>query len=212
LADQASGSPPLAADVEQARLGRALSEPRRAVRVAVVIIGWSLLIGVAFGPLWAAIAPGVEVTVREGGAFLNQEQGALLIGVDGWYTVLAIVAGIVSGALAWWRFRHEIVGMLAGAAIGGLLGSLLAWQAGRWFGPGPLRPRVEGATDGTVLAAPLDLAAKAALLVWPIAAVSVIFLLALIEPRHPPGGRHASGAQLDEHEVPAAADSDDPAR
>ncbi len=183
-------APSLAADAEEARLGSALSDPRRTARVVGIIIGGSLALGLLMGALWALIAPEVKVDVRDGGAFLSQEQGALLIGVDGWFTVLAIVAGITTGVLAWWRFRHDIVGMLGGAAVGGFLGSLVAWRVGVWLGPGPLAPRVAGAADGTVLAAPLDLAAKAALLVWPIAAVFIVFLLALIEPRRREAGKH----------------------
>ncbi len=181
----------LAADAEQARLGSVLSDPRRTARIVGVIVGGSLALGLLIGAVWALMAPEVKVVVQDGGAFLTQEQGALLIGVDGWFTVLAIVAGIATGVLAWWRFRHDIVGMLAGVALGGFLGSLVAWRLGGWLGPGPLAPRVAGAADGTELAAPLDLAAKAALLVWPIAAVFVVFLLALIEPRRQAAGKHA---------------------
>lgn len=184
-------APSLAADAEQARLGSALSDPSRTARVAGVIIGALLALGLLVGGVWALIAPEVKVDVRDGGAFLSQEQGALLIGVDGWFTVLGIVAGIATGVLAWWRFRHDIVGMLGGAALGGILGSLVAWRVGVWLGPGPLAPRVAGAADGTELTAPLELAAKAALLAWPIAAVFVVFLLALIEPRRKGAGRHA---------------------
>ena len=166
--------------------------PRRTARVVGVIVGGSLALGLLIGAVWALMAPEVKVVVQDGGAFLTQEQGALLIGVDGWFTVLAIVAGIATGVLAWWRFRHDIVGMVGGVALGGFLGSLVAWRLGVWLGPGATGSARElERRTAQSWRLRLDLAAKAALLVWPIAAVFVVFLLALIEPRRQAAGKHA---------------------
>ncbi len=196
MAEQASEAAPLAADAERAWPGNIRSQLQPAARTAAVLVGWSVALGLVLGPLWALVAPEVLVTVRDGSAFLSQEQGAMLIGVDGWFTVLGVLAGVAIGALAWWRYRHQIIGMLAGSAIGGFLGSVIAWRVGVWLGPGALESRVDGVPDGTQIAAPLTLAAKAALLAWPIAAVSVVFLLALVEPRGGArGGRHAVMSQ-----------------
>lgn len=187
-------------------------DPRADLRRAAVITVVLTVAGVALGVLWLWLAPRVPLISDNQAVFLKDSEGEEAIGADGTFVLLALAFGAVTAALVFWIHRRGGIALVAGLALGGLLGSLVAWGVGVWFGPE--RDVVAHAREvgkGVVFDAPLELHAKGALLAWSVAAMVVhLALTAVFGPRDPepewgvwPG---ASGAP----EAPGAAPGSPP--
>ncbi|WP_313896626.1 hypothetical protein [Streptomyces sp. GC420] len=144
--------------------------------------------GVVLGLLWLWLAPRVPL-VSDGSAVLFKDsEGEQAVGADGTFMLLALGMGALT-ALGVFLFRRSGgVPLVVGLAVGGLLGSLLAWRLGVWLGPSDdVVARAREAGKGVVFDAPLELhAAGGAMLAWPIASMLVFLgLTALFAPRDP---------------------------
>ncbi|MET9517128.1 ABC transporter permease [Streptomyces sp. NPDC002994] len=156
------------------------------VRAAVVVLALTVL-GVALGLLWLWLAPRVPLISTDKAVFLKDTEGEEAVGADGTFVLLALAFGVVSAALVFWFNRRGGIPLVIGLALGGLLGSLLAWGVGVWIGPtGDVVERAREVGQGVAFDAPLKLGAKGALLAWPMAALLVhLGLTALFGPRDP---------------------------
>ncbi|MFJ9720118.1 AAA family ATPase [Streptomyces sp. NPDC101213] len=164
---------------------------RTELREAAVITVVVALVGAALGPLWLWLAPHVplvgEAVDGNWVVYLKDTEGEQAVGVDGTFVLLALACGAVSAAAVFaWR-RRGGVPLVVALALGGLLGSLLAWRLGVWLGPGQdVIAHARAAGAGVTFSAPLKLSAKGALLAWPLAALLVhLGLTALFGPRDP---------------------------
>ncbi|KOG35716.1 ABC transporter permease [Streptomyces resistomycificus] len=162
------------------------------VREAAVVTVAVALGGVLLGLLWWWLAPHVPLIggLDEQGnwvVYLQDTEGEQAVGVDGTFTLLALAFGLLSALAVFLVRRRGGVPLVVALAVGGLLGSLLAWRLGVWLGP--TQDVVAHAKDvgkGVVFSAPLKLGAKGALLAWPIAALVVhLGLTGLFGPRDP---------------------------
>jgi hypothetical protein len=150
------------------------------------------LAGVLLGVLWWWLAPHMPLVgdVDEQGnwaVYLKDTEGEQAVGVDGTLTLLALAFGFVSALVVFlWR-RRGGVPLVVGLAVGGLLGSLLAWRLGMWLGPSSdVLAHAKAVGKGVTFSAPLKLGAKGALLAWSLAALVVhLGLTALFGPRDP---------------------------
>ncbi|WP_323180945.1 ABC transporter permease [Streptomyces sp. NBC_01142] len=153
---------------------------------AVVLVAVTLL-GVALGLLWLWLAPRVPLISNGKAVFLQDTEGESAVGADGTFALLALGFGALSAAAVFWFRRRGGVALVVGLALGGLLGSLLAWGIGVWFGPSNdvvARAREVGA--GVPFDAYLELKATGVVLAWPVAAMVVhLALTALFGPRDP---------------------------
>ncbi|MER5494113.1 hypothetical protein [Streptomyces sp. NPDC002490] len=163
------------------------AELRVELRDAAVI---ALVLGVAgalLGLLWLWWAPRVPLVSDAEAVYLGDTEGEQAIGIDGTFTLLAVAFGLASAAVVFWLRRRGGVPLVVGLALGGLLGSLLAWRLGVWLGP--TQNVVEHAKEvgkGVTFDAPLRLGARGALLVWPVTALLAhLCLTALFGPRDP---------------------------
>ncbi|MEV8306031.1 hypothetical protein AB0P36_01395 [Streptomyces flavidovirens] len=156
------------------------------VRAVVVALALTIL-GIGLGLLWMWLAPRVPLISTDKAVFLQDTEGEEAIGADGTFVLLALAFGAVSAALVFWFNRRGGVPLVIGLALGGLLGSLLAWGTGVWLGPtGDVVERAREVGQGVEFDAPLRLGAKGALLAWPMAALLVhLGLTALFGPRAP---------------------------
>ncbi|MFD7131405.1 AAA family ATPase [Streptomyces sp. NPDC059894] len=164
---------------------------RTEVREAAVVTVLVALAGVLLGLLWVWLAPRVplvgDVVDGDWVVYLEDSEGEQAVGVDGTFTLLALACGAVSAlAVFGWR-RRGGVPLVVGLALGGLLGSLLAWRLGVWLGPADdVLARAKEVGKGVTFSAPLELGAKSALVIWSVAALLVhLGLLALFGPRDP---------------------------
>ncbi|MFB8243902.1 AAA family ATPase [Streptomyces sp. NPDC055952] len=164
---------------------------RTEVREAGVVAVAVALGGVLLGLLWWWLAPHVplvgDVTGGNWVVYLKDTEGEQAIGVDGTFVLLALGFGLVSALVVFLLRRRGGVPLVVGLAVGGLLGSLLAWRVGVWLGPAQdVIAHAREVGKGVTFSAPLELGAKGALLAWPLAALVVhLGLTALFGPRDP---------------------------
>ena len=102
----------------------------------VVVLGTFLLLGVVCGVLWwLLVDPAAYTRTARGGAAMSEIELSKRFNADGWYAVIAIVAGFLSGlGLAWWRtrdFRLTTALLVPGAALAAWVMSVV----GHGFGP-----------------------------------------------------------------------------
>lgn len=157
------------------------------VIMVAVALGGALL-----GVLWWWLAPHVPLVGDVDGqgnwvVYLKDTEGEQAVGVDGTLTLLALAFGFVSALVVFlWR-RRGGVPLVVGLAVGGVLGSFVAWRVGMWLGPSSdVLAHAKAVGKGVTFSAPLKLGAKGALLAWSFAGLVVhLGLTALFGPRDP---------------------------
>jgi hypothetical protein len=157
------------------------------VRDAAVVTVAMVLAGVLLGVLWWWLAPHVPLIADDSAVYLKDTEGEQAIGVDGTFTLLALAFGAVSAVVVFLVRRRGGVPLVVALAVGGLLGSLLAWRVGIWLGPTQnVVAHAKQVGKGVTFSAPLKLGAKGALLAWSLAGLVVhLGLTALFGPRDP---------------------------
>ncbi|MFB6817014.1 ABC transporter permease [Streptomyces sp. NPDC056347] len=163
---------------------RALAPELRQAAVVTLLL---IVCGFALGLLWLWLAPRVPLISDSTAVFLNDSEGEEAIGADGTFVLLGLAFGAVSAALVFWFRRRGGIALVVALAVGGLLGSLLAWRLGVWLGPTQdVVAHARAVGKGVVFDAPLELRAKGALLAWPLGAMAVhLGLTGLFGPRDP---------------------------
>jgi hypothetical protein len=156
---------------EQPDIGRAVRDG------AVIALGVAAL-GVVFGVLWQWAAPQVPLISDGTAVYLKDAEGEQPVGADGWFTLMGLgIGALAAGAVFWWR-RAGGVAVVIGLAAGALAASVIAWRLGVALGPTQnVIAHAKQVGAGKVFYAPLQLRAKAALLAWPIASMSVFLAL-----------------------------------
>lgn len=139
----------------------------------VAVLGTSLVLGLAGGVLWWLLTEPALFTVGERGSLgMGEVELADRFSATGWFTVLAVVLGVLSGgALTWWRNRDPILtaGLLV---LGSVIGTLAMAGVGRLLGPPDPEVAAESARAGELVPAALEVGAGVAYLVWTIAALA----------------------------------------
>nr|WP_194236872.1 hypothetical protein [Streptomyces phyllanthi] len=157
------------------------------VREAAIITVGVALTGVLLGVLWWWLAPQVPLVSDGDAVYLRDTEGEQAIGVDGTFVLLALAFGAVSALVVFLVRRRGGVPLVVALAVGGLLGSLLAWRLGVWLGPAEdVAARAREVGEGVTFSAPLELGAKGALLAWPLATLVMhLGVTGLFGPRDP---------------------------
>lgn len=160
------------------------AELRQGALIAVVLTA----AGIVLGLLWLWLAPRVPLVSDDTAVFLENSESEEAIGSDGTFVLLGLAFGLVSAAAVFLLRRRGGVPLVVGLALGGLLGSLLAWGIGTWFGPtSDVVAHAREVGKGVTFDAPLELrAVGAAIFAWPVASMLVhLGLTALFGPRDP---------------------------
>jgi hypothetical protein len=145
----------------------------RFVRDLLVVHATSAgLVGVA----WFWLAPSLTYLVADGQPLLLDETAyAQVFGGDAAFAGLAVVAGLLCVSVMLVR-GYRGVRLAVGLALGGAAGSIAAWWLGVMLGPGRLEQLAGGVEQGEVVSGP-EITAYAALLVWPIVALTVLLVV-----------------------------------
>lgn len=164
----------------------------RALLAAGLIIVGSVVIGLASGFIWAAVAPRVVyqvVTLNPPTAYATNPETSAFIAADGWYCFIALAGGALIGLLGY-LFGVRRYGPVPMAAI--VVGATGAAFIAEWLGHrqsgGPAFDHLLATSQaGTVLHAPISLGSQGALAFWPLAAAGVaggIELITVLRARH----------------------------
>ncbi len=139
---------------------------------AAAAIAGSAVLGAGAGFLWAALAPrAVLVAFGNGSVGLVNPETSAFIAADGWFSLLSLLGGVVSGLLGYLlavRRYRELA--MAGVLVGGLAAGLVAMWIGQQSGQAAFNHRLAVSQPGALLRAPLILGGHGTLALWPLAA------------------------------------------
>lgn len=157
---------------------------------ALVVLAAGVLAGLIAAFVWRAVADHVQIVITANGPDLVSYETNQFFSADGVYSWLGLGLGLVLGigAYAWRRQRGALVllGVVAGAVVGGLI----CWRLGRYLGLAHYHQALRSTEVGQRFAKPVDLRSTIALAVWPLGAVLGYCLPALLssaEDLHDPG-------------------------
>lgn len=138
--------------------------------------------------MWWLLAPLPTIEKRGDGLYrAGGEADESAVAADCWFAVTVLVVGIAVAALVYLRTRPGRVAPLLGLTVGGLVGSLAAWQTGMLLGPAALVTTARGLDVGARFEGPLTVSALGVLVAWPLGAVITYFAV-------------AAGAETSEHQ------------
>jgi hypothetical protein len=144
---------------------------RPAITDVLVVVGWFVLVGAVAAILWWQLTPLAEYTRTASTARMGEEQLGRQVSADGWYFVIAAVAGVLSGiVLLSWRHRDPLL-MVVLVTGGALLGGWLTQRIGLWLGPADPKDVLPHVAEGAAVPLQLRVHASGVLLVWPITAL-----------------------------------------
>jgi uncharacterized membrane protein YeaQ/YmgE (transglycosylase-associated protein family) len=119
--------------------------------------------------LWPQLVDPVLFTRTANGITSDETALAHQFDADGWYVVISAVGGAMAGAvLTSWRGRDPVVTVLL-LVVGAALAAFVMRELGTALGPPPVQPVLRGAKVGATAPAPIDVHARAAYVVWPVA-------------------------------------------
>lgn len=142
-----------------------------ALRDAVAVTVWFAVAAVVAAVVWWQVTPLPVYTRTRQGTVMDQTQLGGQVAIDGWYFLLAVGLGLVSGvALTAWRRRDAVltVVLVTAGAVGA--GWLAIWL-GRWLGPPDPHTLLGHLRVGQHAAVQLALTSRGEWLVWPITAL-----------------------------------------
>jgi hypothetical protein len=165
----------------------------RALLTAVLIVAGSLVIGLAGGAIWAAVAPRVlyqVYTLNPPTAYATNPETSAFIAADGWYCFIALACGAVIGLLGYlFGVRRYGPAPMAGIVAGSIGAAFIsAWLGHLLSGGAGFDQVLATSRPGTFLHAPISLGSRGALAFWPLAAAGVaggIELVGVLRTRHP---------------------------
>jgi hypothetical protein len=155
---------------------------RRAVTGFVVSAAVTAVAGLLAGLTWQLAAPRVLLQeVSAGAAQVVNAETRAFIGADGWFCVIAAIAGLVTGITGYLTGIRRRSSACAAAVTAGLIsGAVAASFLMRWLGEQPGRAAYHNAlahsATGTTFSASLTLGASSALAFWPLFTSLVIVI------------------------------------
>jgi hypothetical protein len=142
-----------------------------AATVIAVIAGTTLL-GAGAGLLWSSVAPrALIVVISRGSASVVNPETSAFIAADGWFTLLTLIGGVISGLLGYaLAVRRQGALAMTGVLLGGLAAALLAKWIGQQSGAAAFNHTLLTGQPGVTLRQPLALGGVGLLAFWPLAA------------------------------------------
>jgi hypothetical protein len=146
-----------------------------AVAAALAVVAGTVLLGVAAGFCWAAVAPRawLVMTGPEAAALINPETNAF-IAADAAFCLICLAGGVVSGVLAYlFAVRKQGPLAMAGLLAGALAAAFVARWVGEQSGLATFQHLLATLPAGARFRDSLTLGADGALGFWPLAACLV---------------------------------------
>jgi hypothetical protein len=132
----------------------------------------TLLLGVAAGFLWAAVAPRPYLVMTgPGAAQVTSAESSAFIGADGWYCLICLAGGIISGLIGYLlavRGHHPVA--MALVLLSGLGAGLIVLAIGQHSGQASYHHLLSTLPAGRHLSASLSLGAHSGIALWPLVA------------------------------------------
>jgi hypothetical protein len=154
---------------------------RRDIVSALAAMLSAAVVGAPLGWIWAHTAHRVDIQ-----AALNDNESAFgrQTGVDLWFALLSLIAGLLVGLLVWWLSRPADWPVPLGLAIGGTGGALIAGAVGRAINSGiPGLP--PDATDLARVLLRFQVRAPGWYVVYPAVALIVMLVGMSLDPEQP---------------------------
>lgn len=143
----------------------------------VGFLALSLGLGAASGVLWWQVAPLPAYQLDSQGRASVTERGLTqFFSGDAWFCLIGLVVGVGLGVLGYRLLRDLGWPLVLVVVIAGTAAGLLCWAVGYQLGPGEFTPRLADASPGGTVPIALTIRAKAALLFWPLCAVTPVLL------------------------------------
>jgi len=138
---------------------------------AVVVLGVLLVLGLVAGLLWPQLVDPVRFVRTANGISSDEVQLAHQFDDEGWYVVVAVVAGALAGAvLTAWRSRDPLATLVL-LLVGASLAAWVMTKVGEAVGPPAVTSVLRDAEVGATAPGPVEVRTWAAYLVWPISAL-----------------------------------------
>jgi hypothetical protein len=149
-----------------------------ALLAAVLIIAGSVVVGLAAGGIWAAVAPRVlyqVATLHPPTAYATNPETNAFIAADGWYSFVALGGGALIGLVGYlFGVRRYGPVPMAGIVVGSVgAGFIAVWLGHQLSGAPGFDHLLATSRPGTYLHAPISLGSHGALGFWPLAAAGV---------------------------------------
>ena len=172
--------------------GRSATAVLVTVATVIAVIAGTALLGAGAGLLWSSVAPrALIVVVGRGSASVVNPETSAFIAADGWFTLLTVIGGVISGLLGYaLAVRRQGALAMAGVLLGGLAAALLAKWIGQQSGAAAFNHTLLVGQPGVTLHQPLAVGGVGLLAFWPLAAGltagGIELAITLRERRHQP--------------------------
>jgi hypothetical protein len=141
----------------------------------------TLLLAPYVGMLWEWVSPAPTYINLGGSIYLKDQDTSEFINADLWFLVIGLGVGVISGGLAYWRYRKALPAML-GLTVAAFVAAMIARHVGVEFSPPPIAQAAPGTPDGATVHAEITLHAHSLLLSWPVGVVlAYVCLIAGLE-------------------------------
>jgi hypothetical protein len=139
---------------------------------AVAVVAGTAVLGALTGVAWAAAAPrALVIVVGRGSADVVNPETSAFIAADGWFTLLTVIGGVISGVLGYLlAVRRHGAPAMAAVLAGGVAAALLARWVGQQSGTAAFNSSLLAGRAGLLLHAPLMLGGVGVLAFWALAA------------------------------------------
>jgi hypothetical protein len=163
---------------------RAVVEPADLWTALLGTVGVTLL-GVLAGFIWLWLAPRAMTTSDgKGHSSLVNPSTKAFAGADVTFLFIGVGAGLICGIVAAILARHRGLAVSVAMGVGGTLASLIAAWIGRALSGGPNNYWLNHATAGDHRFF-VELATRPYLMAWPVTALVVTFVVAMVTPDRP---------------------------
>ena len=154
---------------------------RSPARTVVALLVTFVVLGAVCGAAWSQLVTPAEFTKVAAGGSMGEDQLGREFGADGWYVVIALAVGLLTGVLVTGRLVRAPLRAVGVVVVGSCLTALVCAVVGRLLGPADPGPVLAAVRVGAHVPQQVRVDAVAVYLVWPLAAL-LGALLVLVGP------------------------------